>query len=70
MKIEPVTQKMIDGLIKAVGPMAALISGLNEVDISLGRGVLEKGHCLWTTEGHRVTVIASSDGGICVSKSN
>ena len=65
--------KMVDGLIIAAGgPVAALVSGLCEVDLTKGRGVLDDTgckHCLWTKQGHRITVAVSSDGGVIVSKS-
>lgn len=74
MKIEPVTQKMINSLIIASGgPAPAMISGLTEVDLSRGRGVLDdtgRKHCLWTKDGHRITVTVTTDGGVIVAKSN
>lgn len=73
MKIEPVTQEMINSLIIASGgPVPAMISGLAEVDLERGRGVLNdngREHCLWTKDGHRITVTVATDGGVIVAKS-
>jgi len=70
MEIEPVTEGMVDALIRAVGPMSAQVSGLYEVDLERGRGVLGKlKHCLWDTSGRRITVVVSSDGGVIISRS-
>lgn len=66
MKIEPVTKEQVEALVNAVGPIAAMISGLYKVDLSRGRGVLKKyKHCLWTDDGRRITV--NVDGGIVAS---
>ena len=72
MKIEPIKQKQVDALIKVVKPLAAGIGGLLDVDISQGRGVLDdtnRKHCLWTKDGHRVTIDVDSYNSVIVSKS-
>jgi len=59
LRVEEVAQHMVDSLMNWMSPMAVMVSGLHDVDISRGRGVLsetEHRHCLWTTEGHRITV--------------
>ena len=71
MKTEPVTKEMLNALVSAVGGVIpAMVCGLGDVDLSRGRGVLgEHGreHCLWTTEGKRITVTVCSDGGVIAS---
>lgn len=76
MKIEPVTIEQIKALRQAVvrthSPMAYMLTGLGDVDLSKGRGVLEgTARCLWTTDRRRITVSGLTDGGafiIAVSK--
>lgn len=66
MKIEPVDQKQLDALLRVLGPLGAMISGLNLADLSRGRGILgPHKHCLWTEDGRRITV--SVEGGVIVS---
>lgn len=69
MKTEPVTQAQVDALIRASGGhIPAMISGLYEVDLSRGRGVLEgSDRCLWTHDGRRITVSLLTGGGVIVS---
>jgi hypothetical protein len=73
LRTEPVTQEQVNALKRSMMPIARMISGIDEVDVSRGRGVLDESnrkHCLWTKAGHRVTVVVSTDGGVIVSKSN
>jgi hypothetical protein len=70
MKVEPITVEMVDGLIASLTPIQVMVSGLNDVDITKGRGVLDESgrkHCMWTKDGKRITVEVSRDGGILVS---
>ncbi len=68
MKIEPVDQAQVDALIRAVGPTAAMVASLFDVDLSRGRGVLDgNSRCLWTAKGRRITVEVLTGGGFCVS---
>jgi len=73
LRVEPVTQEQVEALARVVGGMSAMISGLMDVDISRGRGVMDESghrHCLWTTEGHRVSVsVDRRCYGIVASKS-
>jgi hypothetical protein len=74
LSVESVTQEQVDSLCRALTPAAVMVSGLMDVDVSRGRGVLpdEGGstrHCLWTTRGHRVTVSVQNAGGLIVSRS-
>ena len=74
MKIESITKENIEGLIRCVGRVSAMISGLDNVDLKKGRGILDESnstHCLWTKEGKRITVdISKSAGSVMVSLSN
>jgi len=71
MKIEPVTKDMVNALASAVGgAIPAMVCGLGDVDLSRGRGVLDENgreHCLWNSEGKRITVTVCSDGGVIAS---
>jgi hypothetical protein len=64
---------MVDALIRASGGwIPAMVSGLTEVDLERGRGILGdsgREHCLWTKDGHRITVTVTTDGGVIVAKS-
>ena len=42
MKIEPLTNRMMNGLKASLTPIQVMVSGLNNVDLSKGRGVLDK----------------------------
>lgn len=67
MKTEPVTQAQVDALIRAIGPVAAMISSLDQVDLVRGRGILQgNDRCLWTKDGRRI-IISLGGGGVCVS---
>jgi hypothetical protein len=67
--VEPVTQKQVDSLHRVLG-LGALVCKLSEVDLNAGRGVLEgNNRCLWTKDGHRITVTLCSDGGVIASVS-
>jgi hypothetical protein len=70
IKVERVTVWQIKALEKLLSPISRMILELSDVDISRGRGVIVDGerHCLWTKEGHRITVDASSHG-VFASKS-
>ena len=71
MKIEPIKESQVEALIRTVTPLAALIGGLFDVDVTHGRGVLDdtgRNHCLWTGDGRRVNVLVDAYGGIIVSK--
>jgi len=73
LRMEPVTQEQVNALKRSMMPIARMISGIEEVDVSLGRGVLDESglkHCLWTHDKHRVTVSVVTGGGLIVSKSN
>jgi len=68
MTTEPVTQKAVDHLIRAVGPVAAMICELHNVDLTKGRGVLQgSDRCMWTKGRRRITVCLPSDGGLVAS---
>ena len=72
MKIEPLTNRMMNGLKASLTPIQVMVSGLNNVDLSKGRGVLDKTgkkHCMWTQDGRRIDVVVSPDGGVIVSLS-
>lgn len=72
MKIEPLTQRMLNGLKAALTPIQVAVSGLHNVDLAKGRGVLDetgRRHCMWTMDGRRITVIVEADGGIIVGQS-
>lgn len=71
MQREPVTAAQVTALRQAIGGnIAAMICGLNEVDLSMGRGILEgSSRCLWTTKGHRITIDLVTGGGCIASKS-
>lgn len=71
MKTEAVTQAQLDALIRIAGPLGALVGGLDEVDLTKGRGVLEDStRCLWTKDRKRVTVSPLTGGGMIVSCAN
>lgn len=74
LEVESVTQEMVDALCRSLSPASVMVSGLMDVDVSRGRGVLEekfgeRRRCLWTSEGCRVTVCVQSPGGIIVTRS-
>ncbi len=67
MKIEPVNQRQVDALERAIGPMGSMICDLDQVDLSRGRGVLDgMNRCLWTKDGRRITISLCSDGS-CIA---
>lgn len=69
-RMEPVTKARVVQLASALGgPIAAMVAGLNEVDISAGSGVYDGGRCLWTKDGHRIEIQMISGGGIIAAKS-
>lgn len=75
MKIEPVTQGMINALVRAVGGhVPAMCCGLLDVDLDRGRGVLDDTglkHCLWDSKGHRITITVSrADGSVIAARAN
>lgn len=68
MNIEPVTQKAVEHLRRAMSPMAAMVIDLDKVDLSKGRGVLKgNDRCLWTTDKRRITICLCDDGGLVAS---
>jgi len=70
MIIEPVSETQLNALLRSMSPMARMISRMNDVDLSLGRGVLGKlEHCLWTKDKHRITVTILETGGLLASVS-
>ena len=71
MSIEPVTEKQLDHLIRAVGHIGSMICDLHEADLSRGRGVL-KGldRCLWTKDGRRITISLGDHGELFASCGN
>jgi hypothetical protein len=67
---EPITQNTVSMIVRTLGPLTAIICGLNEVDLTKGAGVINKqSKCLWTKSRHRITIVISSDGGIIAHKS-
>jgi hypothetical protein len=72
VEIEPVTNKQLIALAKALGPISSMVVGLGFVDLSKGRGVLNKDsndRCLWDKDGRRITIYVPSTGGIYASRS-
>lgn len=68
MTIEPITRQQVDGLIRSMSPMAAMIAELASVNLKAGRGVLEgRDRCLWTHDRRRITICLPSDGGLLAS---
>lgn len=56
-KFEPVTQEIIQGLARTLGPIQSMVCNLGEVDVSRGAGVLDKTtKCLWTQNGRRIEI--------------
>ena len=73
LRLEHVSTEQVQALISSLTPAGKMVSGLMEVDVSRGRGVLSEDednikHCLWTEQGHRVTV-SVGEYGVMVSKS-
>lgn len=67
---EPVTKADVQTIVNVVGNIGAIVAGLNDVDINAGAGKIDKSNkCLWTRDGHRITVTLCSDGGVIASKS-
>lgn len=69
MLIEPITQKAVDSLTRVLGGLQSMILQIAEVDLSKGRGVLESKdgndvRCLWTKDGHRITITICRDGSV------
>ncbi len=67
---EPVDRQIVYMIGTALGQMACMVVGLNEVDVSLGCGVInDHTRCLWTKDGHRIEVWCSNDGGYGAARS-
>ena len=57
-------------ILAAFPPVARMVSGLNEVDLTKGAGTIDSNSkCLWTKSKHRIT-IAIGGGCYSASKSN
>lgn len=71
IKIEPVTRQQVLSLAAAIGPISSAVVGLNQIDISKGRGVFDDtdDRCLWDKDGRRITIEIISTGGVIASKS-
>lgn len=68
--IEKVTSEHMKALLRMVTPMQQMIVRMHDVDLSRGRGVLKgQSRCLWTHDGHRITVSPITGGGLIVSLS-
>lgn len=67
---DKITQSQVQALGQAIGGVGAMIAGLGEVDLSLGRRSNKKNHwSLWTRAGHKIDIELCSDGGLIASKS-
>lgn len=67
---EAVTQLDVISIAGALGPIGAMIAGLNEVDIGAGAGVIDiNTKCLWTKNGHRIEIWLGQDGSYGAAKS-
>jgi len=70
-KREKITKTQVQAISQVIGGMAAMLAGLDEVDLSLGRRAdSDVQWSMWTRSGHRVTVKITSDGGLVASKSS
>lgn len=72
MKTEPVTKEQVAAMQRSIerahGRVGAMLTGLWEVDLTKGRGILEGNtRCLWTQDGRRITIALPADGGLIVS---
>ena len=65
---EPITEKQVHALIKALG-RGAMIIDFNNIDYNLGRGVDGEGHCLWNKDGRKIS-IGGYKAGLMVSQSH
>lgn len=69
-RFEPITEDIFKQILDCFTPTARMIAGLNEVDLRRGAGVLSKdSKCLWTKDGHRVTVAMGQGGSFSAAKS-
>lgn len=65
---EQVTVTQVVALVKTLG-LGAMICDFAKVDYTRGRGILEgDDRCLWTTDGKRITISLTSDGGMITSQ--
>ena len=68
MEIEPIDEKTVSMIARAIGPISSMVCNLGQVDVSRGCGILgphEK--CLWTEDGKRIRISMISGGGLIAS---
>lgn len=66
MKTEELTPKHVRALAQMAGIGTAFLN-LNNIDYAVGRGILKgNDRCLWTKDGHRITVTLGRDGFSCI----
>jgi len=68
--IESFTKNQVRALIRCLG-LGAMLMDWDKLDYEVGRGILEgESRCLWTTDGHRITITVCRDSGFIAGQSN
>lgn len=67
---ESLSQEVIGMMCAGLSRLQRCVLGIDDIDVSKGVGRIDAAtKCVWTYEGHRITISVGSGAGICYARS-